>query len=110
MSLTQRDTNGEPRRDNSMAHEEGTWLNSELTHHQMPLSQSMIDQSKMRKKRSQDCKAHNVEKHASQKEQRRWWKAEVPDNVHEMRSALHTHCLFLLKVKDQDFASLPEKG
>ncbi|MBW0509502.1 hypothetical protein O181_049217 [Austropuccinia psidii MF-1] len=110
MSLTQSDTNGEPRRERFMAHEEGTWFNSEFTHDQMPLSQSILEQSKMRKKRSQDCKSHSVAKYSSQKEQRRWWKAEVPDNVPEMRSALHTHCLFLLKVKDQDFASLPEKG
>ncbi|MBW0518076.1 hypothetical protein O181_057791 [Austropuccinia psidii MF-1] len=28
-------------------------------------------------------------------------------NVHGMRSPVHTHCLFLLKVRDTDFSSLP---
>ncbi|MBW0519166.1 hypothetical protein O181_058881 [Austropuccinia psidii MF-1] len=48
MSPTQSETNDEPRRDNFMAHEQGTQSNSELTHPQMPLAQSMLDQSEMR--------------------------------------------------------------
>ncbi|MBW0475051.1 hypothetical protein O181_014766 [Austropuccinia psidii MF-1] len=43
----------------------------------------------------------------SQKEQQRWLKAELPENVHGTRSAVHAHCLFLLKVRDKDFPSLP---
>ncbi|MBW0539688.1 hypothetical protein O181_079403 [Austropuccinia psidii MF-1] len=73
----------------------------------MPLSQSMLRQSEMRQKRNQACKAHNVAKRASQKEQPKWLKAELPENVHGMRSAVHAHCLFLLKVRDKDFSSLP---
>ncbi|MBW0518679.1 hypothetical protein O181_058394 [Austropuccinia psidii MF-1] len=49
MSLTQSKTNDEPRRDNFMAHEQGNQSNSEFTHPQMPLAQSMLDQSEMRK-------------------------------------------------------------
>ncbi|MBW0542212.1 hypothetical protein O181_081927 [Austropuccinia psidii MF-1] len=36
MSPTQSDTNDEPRRDNLMAHEQGTQSNSEFTHPQIP--------------------------------------------------------------------------
>ncbi|MBW0555914.1 hypothetical protein O181_095629 [Austropuccinia psidii MF-1] len=70
MSPTQSETNDEPRRDNFMVHEQGTQSNSEFAHPQMPLSQSMLDQSKMRQRRNQDCKAHNVAKRTSQKEQK----------------------------------------
>ncbi|MBW0551571.1 hypothetical protein O181_091286 [Austropuccinia psidii MF-1] len=73
---------------------------------QMPLTQSMLTQSKMRQRRNQASKAHNVAKHASQKEQQRWLKAEILENAHGMRSAVHIHCLFLLKVRDKDFSSL----
>ncbi|MBW0505316.1 hypothetical protein O181_045031 [Austropuccinia psidii MF-1] len=107
MSSNHSETNDEPRRENFMAHEEGTQSNSELTHPQLPLAQSMLDQSKVRKQRSQARKAYNVAKHASQKEQQGWLKAEHPENVLGMRSAVHTHCLFLLKGRDKDFSSLP---
>ncbi|MBW0496168.1 hypothetical protein O181_035883 [Austropuccinia psidii MF-1] len=107
MSPTQSETNDEPRRDNFMAHEKGTQSNSEFTHPEMPLAQSMLDQSKMRKQRNQAQKAHNVAKCASQTEKQKWLKLELPENVHGMRSAVHTHCLFLLKVSDKDFSSLP---
>ncbi|MBW0462661.1 hypothetical protein O181_002376 [Austropuccinia psidii MF-1] len=107
MSLTQSETNDESRRDNFMVHEQDTQSNSELVHPQMPLTQSMLDQSKMRQWRNQACKAQNVPKCASQKEQQRWLKEELPKNVHGMGSALHTHFLFLLKVRDKDFSSLP---
>ncbi|MBW0567239.1 hypothetical protein O181_106954 [Austropuccinia psidii MF-1] len=107
MSPTQMETNDEPRRDNFTAHEHGTQSNSEFTHCQMGLSQSMLEQSEVRQQRNQACKAHNVEKRASQKEQQKWLKAELPENVHGMRSAVHAHCLFLLKVRDKDFSSLP---
>ncbi|MBW0480898.1 hypothetical protein O181_020613 [Austropuccinia psidii MF-1] len=108
MSLTQIETNSEPRRDNFTENEEGTWANSEFTHPQMPISHSVLDKFNLRQQRNQACKAHNVEKHASQKDHQRWLKAELPDNVYGMRSAVHTHCLFLLKVRDKDFSSLPE--
>ncbi|MBW0471187.1 hypothetical protein O181_010902 [Austropuccinia psidii MF-1] len=36
MSLTQSETNDEPRRDNFMAHEQGTQSNSEFTHPHCP--------------------------------------------------------------------------
>ncbi|MBW0542751.1 hypothetical protein O181_082466 [Austropuccinia psidii MF-1] len=107
MSPTQSERNDEPRRDNFMVHEQGTQSNSELTHPQMPLAQSMLNQSKMRQQRNQARKAHNVAKCASQKEQRKWLKAELPENVHGMRSAVHAHCLLLLKVRDKYFSSLP---
>ncbi|MBW0507709.1 hypothetical protein O181_047424 [Austropuccinia psidii MF-1] len=107
MSLNQSERNDEPRRDNFTAHEQGTQANSELTHPQMPLAQSMLNQSKMRQRRNKARKAHNVAKHASQKEQQKWLKAQLPENVHGMRSAVHTHCLFLLKVRDKDFSSPP---
>ncbi|MBW0538551.1 hypothetical protein O181_078266 [Austropuccinia psidii MF-1] len=61
----------------------------------------------IRQQRSQDCKTPNVAKHVSQKEQQRWLKSELPENVHGMRSAVHAHCLFLLKVRDKDCSSLP---
>ncbi|MBW0469906.1 hypothetical protein O181_009621 [Austropuccinia psidii MF-1] len=101
------ETNDEPRRDNFTAHEEGTQSNSEFTHPQMPLTQSILDKSEMRQRRDQACKAHSMEKHASQKEQQKWLKVELPANVHEMRSGVHAHCLFLFKVKDKNFSSLP---
>ncbi|MBW0491131.1 hypothetical protein O181_030846 [Austropuccinia psidii MF-1] len=107
MSPNHSEKNDEPSRDDFTAHEKGTQLNSEFTHPQMPLSKSILDQSKMRQQGNPARKAHNVAKHASQKEQQRWLKVELPENVHGMRSAVHTHCLFLLKVIDKDFSSLP---
>ncbi|MBW0574267.1 hypothetical protein O181_113982 [Austropuccinia psidii MF-1] len=107
MSPTQSETNDETRRDNFTAHEKGTQSNSEFTHTQMLLAQSMLDQSKMRQRRNEACKPHNVAKRASQKEQQKWLKAELPENIHGMRSAVHAHFLFLLKVRYQDFSSLP---
>ncbi|MBW0489762.1 hypothetical protein O181_029477 [Austropuccinia psidii MF-1] len=107
MSPTQIETNDEPRRDNFTAHEQGTQSNSEFTHLQMPLAQIMINQSGMRQRRNQACKAHNVAKRASHKEQQKWLKAELPENVQGRRSAVHAHCLFLLKLRDKDFSSLP---
>ncbi|MBW0545703.1 hypothetical protein O181_085418, partial [Austropuccinia psidii MF-1] len=53
----------------------------------------------MRQQRNQVCKAHNAVKCAIQKEQKIWLKEELPYNVHGMRSAVHSPCLFLLKVK-----------
>ncbi|MBW0512051.1 hypothetical protein O181_051766 [Austropuccinia psidii MF-1] len=76
MSLTQSETYDEPRRANFTVNEQGTKSNSEFTHPQMPLAQSMLNQSEMRELRDQACKAHNVEKHPSQKEQQKWLKAE----------------------------------
>ncbi|MBW0558329.1 hypothetical protein O181_098044 [Austropuccinia psidii MF-1] len=76
MSLTQSERNDEPRRDNFMAHEQGTQSHNEFTHPQMALSQSMLEQSEMRQQRNQDHKSHNVAKHASQKEKQKWLKAE----------------------------------
>ncbi|MBW0542933.1 hypothetical protein O181_082648 [Austropuccinia psidii MF-1] len=73
----------------------------------MPLAQSILNQSKLRQQSKKACKYHNVEKSASQKEQQNWLKAGLPANVHGMRSAVHTHCLFLPKVRDNDFSSLP---
>ncbi|MBW0504593.1 hypothetical protein O181_044308 [Austropuccinia psidii MF-1] len=107
MSLNQSETNDDPRRDNFMVHEEGTQSNSELTHPQIPITQNMLDQSKVRQQRNQARKVHNVVKCASQKEQKRWLKAEIPENVHGMRSAVHALCLFLLKVRDNNCSSLP---
>ncbi|MBW0526306.1 hypothetical protein O181_066021 [Austropuccinia psidii MF-1] len=60
MSPTQKETNGEPRRDEFMAHEEGTQSNSEFTQPQISLAQSMLNQSRMRQQRNQACKAYNV--------------------------------------------------
>ncbi|MBW0493039.1 hypothetical protein O181_032754 [Austropuccinia psidii MF-1] len=48
MTPTQSEKTGEPRRENFIKHEEGTQGNIELTHPQISLSQSMIDQSEMR--------------------------------------------------------------
>ncbi|MBW0507104.1 hypothetical protein O181_046819 [Austropuccinia psidii MF-1] len=107
MSLTQSEGNDEPRRDKFTVHEQVTQSNSELTHPQMPLAQSIIDQSEMRQQRNKTRKAHNVAKRASQKEPQKCLKAELPENVHGMRSAVHSHCLLLLKVRDKDFSSLP---
>ncbi|MBW0561786.1 hypothetical protein O181_101501, partial [Austropuccinia psidii MF-1] len=73
----------------------------------MGLSQSILEQFKVRQQKKQACKAHNVVKCASQKEQQKWLRAELPENDHGMRSAVHAHCLFLLKVRDKDFSSLP---
>ncbi|MBW0493756.1 hypothetical protein O181_033471 [Austropuccinia psidii MF-1] len=107
MSPTQIETNYEPRRDNFMAHEQGTQSNSEFTNPQMPLAQSMLNQSKIRKRTNEDCKSHNVAKRESQKEQQKWLKAGIPENVHGMRSDVHAHCLFLLNVRHEDFSTLP---
>ncbi|MBW0486796.1 hypothetical protein O181_026511 [Austropuccinia psidii MF-1] len=100
-------TQSETRRDYLTVHEEGTWANSEFTHPQMPISQSILNQSKMRQKKKKAFKAHNVVKGMSQKEKKIFLKEELPDNVHGMRSDVHAHFLFLLKVKDMDFSSLP---
>ncbi|MBW0545976.1 hypothetical protein O181_085691 [Austropuccinia psidii MF-1] len=89
MSPTQMETNDESRRDNFTAHEHGTQSNNEFTHPQMGLAQSMLEQSEVRQQRNQARKAHNVAKRASQKEQQKWLKAELPENVHGMRSAVH---------------------
>ncbi|MBW0575726.1 hypothetical protein O181_115441 [Austropuccinia psidii MF-1] len=107
MSPTQSERNDEPRRDNFTAHEQGTQSSSELTHPQMGLSQSILEQYEVRQQRNQARKAHNVAKRASQKEQQKWLRAELPENVHGMRSAVHAHCLFPLKVRDKYFSSLP---
>ncbi|MBW0542228.1 hypothetical protein O181_081943, partial [Austropuccinia psidii MF-1] len=60
ISPPQSETNDEPRGDNFTAHEEGTQSNSEFTHPQMPLVQSMLNQSEMRKQRNQAHQAQNV--------------------------------------------------
>ncbi|MBW0535473.1 hypothetical protein O181_075188 [Austropuccinia psidii MF-1] len=75
MSLLQSERNDEQSRENFMAHEQGTQSNSEFTHPQMPLAQSMLNQSKMRQRRNKACKAHNAAKRASQKEQQKWLKS-----------------------------------
>ncbi|MBW0469421.1 hypothetical protein O181_009136 [Austropuccinia psidii MF-1] len=67
----------------------------------------MLYQSKMSQQRSKAYKAHNVAKHASQKAKRRWMTVELPGNGHGMRSAVHSHFPFLLKVQDKDFSLLP---
>ncbi|MBW0467157.1 hypothetical protein O181_006872 [Austropuccinia psidii MF-1] len=72
----------------------------------MPITQGTLHQSEMRKQGNQAREAHNVAEHASQKEKQRWLKAEIPVNVHGLRSAIHVHCLFLLKVRDKYFSSL----
>ncbi|MBW0580525.1 hypothetical protein O181_120240 [Austropuccinia psidii MF-1] len=87
MSPTQSERNDEPRRDNFTAHEQGTQSNSEFTHPQMGLAQSMVEQS--------------------EKEKQIKLREELPENVRGMRTAVHAHCLFLLKVRDKDFSSLP---
>ncbi|MBW0496793.1 hypothetical protein O181_036508 [Austropuccinia psidii MF-1] len=61
----------------------------------------------MRQKRNQAGKAHNVAKCARQNEKKRLLKAELPENFHGMRSAVHTHCLFLPKVRDKNFSAQP---
>ncbi|MBW0497280.1 hypothetical protein O181_036995 [Austropuccinia psidii MF-1] len=81
MSLTQSETNDEPRRDNFTTHEQGTQSNSKEPGFQ--ISQC-----------GGTCKPE-------------WLKSELPENVHEMRSAVHTNCLFLLKVRDNNLSSLP---
>ncbi|MBW0544867.1 hypothetical protein O181_084582 [Austropuccinia psidii MF-1] len=86
MSPTQSERNDEPRRDNFTI---------------------ILNQSKMRQQRNKARKPHNVAKRASQKEQQKCLKAELPENFHGMRSAVHAHCLFLLKVRDKDFSALP---
>ncbi|MBW0539826.1 hypothetical protein O181_079541 [Austropuccinia psidii MF-1] len=68
----------------------------------------MLEQSKIRQQRKQAFNAHNVAKRASQKEQQRCLKAELPENIHGMRTDVYAHCLLLLKVRDKDFSSLPE--
>ncbi|MBW0491959.1 hypothetical protein O181_031674 [Austropuccinia psidii MF-1] len=90
-----------------MGHEHGTQAKIELTHPQMGLAQSMLEQSKVRHQRNQACKAHNVAKCASHKELQKWLKAELTANFHGRRSAVHAHCLFLLKFRDKNFSSLP---
>ncbi|MBW0481758.1 hypothetical protein O181_021473 [Austropuccinia psidii MF-1] len=106
MSPTQSEKNGESRKKMFIEHEEGTQANSEFTHPQMPLAQSMLNQSKMRQQRNKAPKAHNVAKCASQKEKKRLLKEEIYDNFHGMGSAVHTHFLFLLKVKEKKFVFL----
>ncbi|MBW0565756.1 hypothetical protein O181_105471 [Austropuccinia psidii MF-1] len=107
MSPNHSETNDEPRRDNFIAHEEGTQSNSEFTNPQMPLTKSMLEKSEIRQQKNQAHKAHNVAKCPSQKEKQRWLKAELPENSHGMQLAVQAHCLFLLKVRDKDFSSLP---
>ncbi|MBW0475481.1 hypothetical protein O181_015196 [Austropuccinia psidii MF-1] len=107
MFPNQSETNDDPARDNFMAHEEGTQSNSEFTHPQIPIAQNMLEQSEVRQKRNQAHKAHKVAESASQKEKQIWLKAELPENVHGMRSSVHAHCLFQLKVRDKGFSSLP---
>ncbi|MBW0523622.1 hypothetical protein O181_063337 [Austropuccinia psidii MF-1] len=72
----------------------------------MAVVQTMLEKTEMRQQRNQAHKAHNVAKHASQKENQKCLKVELPENVHGMRSAVHAHCLFLLKIRDKDFSSL----
>ncbi|MBW0516321.1 hypothetical protein O181_056036 [Austropuccinia psidii MF-1] len=108
MSPTQSRKNGKPRREDLVVHEEVTRENSGFTHPQMALTQSFFHQSEMRQKRDQSFKAHNMEKGVRQKHKKRWLKVELPVTVHGMRSAVYAHFLFLLKVKDKDFSSLPE--
>ncbi|MBW0501454.1 hypothetical protein O181_041169 [Austropuccinia psidii MF-1] len=87
MSPTQSERNDEPRRDNFTAHEQGTKSNNETAREQaLQISQC----GKM-------CKPGGEKKRL---------KAELPENVHGMRSAVHAHCLFLLKVRDEDFSAL----
>ncbi|MBW0516312.1 hypothetical protein O181_056027 [Austropuccinia psidii MF-1] len=107
MSPTQSDRNESPRREIFTAHEQGAQSNSEFIHPQMLLAWSMLNQSAMRQQMTKAHKAHNVAKPASHKEQQKWLKAEFPGNVHGMRSAVHSHCLFLLKVRYKDFSALP---
>ncbi|MBW0486501.1 hypothetical protein O181_026216 [Austropuccinia psidii MF-1] len=78
ISPTQSERNDEPRRDDFMAHDQGTQSNSKFTHPQMGLAQSMLEQSEVRQQRSQACKSHNMAKRESQKEQQKWLRAELP--------------------------------
>ncbi|MBW0566713.1 hypothetical protein O181_106428 [Austropuccinia psidii MF-1] len=78
MSPTHSETNGESRRENFTTHEEGTWENSEFTHPQMVISQSMLDKSQMRKQRNQAFKGNIVENNVIWKGKQRWLKAELP--------------------------------
>ncbi|MBW0480824.1 hypothetical protein O181_020539 [Austropuccinia psidii MF-1] len=107
MSSTHSETNGEPKREDFMVHEQGTCSNSELTHPQIPLSKSRLNQFKMQQQGNKAFKSHNVADCASQKEPKRWLKEENPDNVHGRRGAVNSHFLFLLKMKDKHFSSLP---
>ncbi|MBW0530043.1 hypothetical protein O181_069758 [Austropuccinia psidii MF-1] len=107
MSPTQSERNDETRRDHFTAHEQGTQSNSEFTRPEMGVAQSMLEQYEVRQQRKEACKTHNVVNCASQKEKQKWLKAELQENVHGMRSAVHAHCLFLLKVRDKDFSSVP---
>ncbi|MBW0495574.1 hypothetical protein O181_035289 [Austropuccinia psidii MF-1] len=100
MSPTQSETNDESRRDNFEAHEQ---VHPSSNAH-FP---ELCNQTHMRQQRNKAHKAHNIAKRASQKEKQKWLKAQHPENIHGMRSAVHTHCLFLLKVTDKDFSSLP---
>ncbi|MBW0486847.1 hypothetical protein O181_026562 [Austropuccinia psidii MF-1] len=67
MSPNHSQTTDEPRRDNFTAHEEGTKSNSEFTHPQTPLTQSILEHSEIKQQRNQHSKAHNVAKCASQR-------------------------------------------
>ncbi|MBW0460596.1 hypothetical protein O181_000311 [Austropuccinia psidii MF-1] len=107
MSPNHSETNDEPRRDHFMVDEKGIQSNGWFTHPQMPITQSMLEKYKIRKQRNKEPKAQNMKKCASQKEKERWLQVELPENVHGMRSAVHSHFLFLLKVRDKDFFSLP---
>ncbi|MBW0501644.1 hypothetical protein O181_041359 [Austropuccinia psidii MF-1] len=68
MSPNHSETNDEQKRENLMAHEEGTQSNSVFTDLQIPLAHSMPEQSEIQQQRNQAYKAHNVAKRASQKE------------------------------------------
>ncbi|MBW0582227.1 hypothetical protein O181_121942 [Austropuccinia psidii MF-1] len=61
MSLTQSERNDEQRRNNFMAHEQGTQSNSEFSLPQMGLAQSMLDQSEVRQQTNKARKAHNLQ-------------------------------------------------
>ncbi|MBW0492316.1 hypothetical protein O181_032031, partial [Austropuccinia psidii MF-1] len=39
---------------------------------------------------------------------KKWLKEEPPENFHGIRSAVHSHYLFLLKVRDKDFSALQD--
>ncbi|MBW0557592.1 hypothetical protein O181_097307 [Austropuccinia psidii MF-1] len=85
MSPTQSERNDEPRRDNFTAHAQGTQSNTK-------------EQGSQSSQCGKMCKPEGAKK---------WLKAELPENVHGMRSAVHANCLFLLKVSDKEFSSLP---
>ncbi|MBW0460286.1 hypothetical protein O181_000001 [Austropuccinia psidii MF-1] len=101
MSPNHSETNDEPRRDNFMTHEEGTPSNSDFTHPQMPIAQSILEQSETRLSKLTMWKMYKPEGATKMAESR------IPKNVHGMRSAVHAHCLFLLEVRDKDFSSPP---